>query len=202
MGPLAVGMIVEIRQTYRINGAFAMNTFHYRVAQASSTAGPSDLSLVVGAFDELVGGPIAQLQSNQVTNRIAYGQVIYPLRYASETFPSSLSEGQVEGAAAPSGVSLVIRRRGPLANRSSQGRIFVPGLPNLYIDANNSDPAINATILTLVNATLTALSFGTDGSAVPVLFNRTSPIDSISITDGSYDPELRYQRRREPSVGL
>lgn len=201
MYALPVGTIVEIRQTCRYDGQVCENTFYYELATAGVTDGSGAIASLILLFDTLWGGVINPLFVSDVTDIQVHGQSIFPNRFVELVIPSSVPAGLTAPPGLPTGVSLVMRRRGDAANRKSRGRIYIPGVPEAAcLNSQFIAGFVNGFLIQwqVINGTLTAGGF--DWNAV--VFSLRDVAGKALITSTDMDLICRYQRRREIGVGI
>lgn len=202
--PVAEGDILEARIEATLDGQQLITVFHYIVA--ATPGGLWDDTVwdnLLTAFDGQVSSNIAFAQSEEVINRYNVLQKIRSDRYiAVRALAGEQSGGQV-GQSAPSGVALVVRRKGILAARNNFGRVYVGGLPQDQLDGSRAEPAYLAAVSAgLITAVTDTLDDGNGRQLAPVIFNPTVGLADVTpIQYAEVDPVLRYQRRRELGVG-
>lgn len=202
--PVAEGDIIEARIEATLDGQQLITVFHYIV---SATPGGSwDDSVwgnLLAQFDVEVSQPVAFAQSEEVINRYNVLQKIENDRYIAVRVLSEEQSGGQLGQSTPSGVALVVRRKGIAAARSSFGRIYVGGIPADSVDGSRAEDAYLAAVGPGLVAAVTAeVSDGNGRTLTPVLYNPSAEFPATTfVAYAEVDPVLRYQRRRELGVG-
>lgn len=202
--PVAEGDILEGRVEATLDGQQIISVFHYIV---SATPGglwdDAVWTALLDDFDAKVSTGLAAGQSEEVINRYSVLQKIRSDRYIAVRVLSAEQSGSIVAPAAPSGVSVVIRRKGILAQRNNFGRVYLAGVPETSIDGSRVEAAYLTLAQTaLLQAVTTEVTDGAGRTLSPVIFNPTVGLADVTpIAYAEVDPILRYQRRRELGVG-
>lgn len=194
--------IIEVRRKGLLDGQLVMNVFHY-INVELQTDGQAALQSMLAQFDDDMAGPLANCQTDAVTNLILEAQVIWPTRYMYEQRSPTQTTGTLESPTDPSGVAAVVRRRGQLANRQNMGRIYIAGIPS---DATVASMLTNTYVFTSLQNVVDAMTqplVGTTpaGTYVPVIYGGSSEGLAAVVVQSTYDQVVRYQRRREVGRG-
>lgn len=195
--------IIEFRLTGILHQQQVMMTFHYTNRDAPIDPLGEELQLYCAHFEATVWAVIRARISNEFTEAAITAQMIQNTRYRSVVHLPAVRIGTLSASALPSGVAVVNRRQGDVASRSTQGRIYVPGL----IAADENDSQLSAAAFTLWSDNVApVLSDFIQGAAMtpltPVVYHPGNPALYTPVTKTVTDKILRYQRRREVGVGV
>jgi hypothetical protein len=200
---LPINSIAQVNMEYTLNGETCINTFHYRLIVGVSVNGALELLSLANVFDGGVWtAALSPIMSVDAMDMHITAQAIFSTRYRKQDLTSITPAGSVIGASAPSGVSVVVRRQGDLADRHNQGRIDVAGIPLSSILESELTPARLAVwqgaLGGLLNQNLDDGTFTWE----PTIFSLRAPASQAQVQTVTVDPVLRYQRRREIGKGV
>lgn len=207
-----VGDLLQFQLIYFLDDQTCINVFHYSVgARTPGTGGPNvaDVALHIGddLWDDATHG-LCNAVSGAVGNVTYACQVIKPVRTIAATAgPTVNQNGLLAQPAMPSGVAVVVRRNGNIANRHNRGRVYVAGI--------FSGDVVGSAITPFSPTDLAMSAFGaqlpkdqtvTKGGVVLTLASVLCPLPAgtpiVPLQGFSVDRTLRYQRRRELRVGI
>lgn len=194
---------MEIIRVQTLAGQQCMNVFYYR-NDIMTVDGGAALDEAIAEFSTLINNVIANLQSQDVTEIYTRAQWVHPTRYVARYGIPALTEGVQVGTSLPSGAAVVVRRRSDLANRSSRGRIFVPGIPISNTLNSKMLPGWMTTNADDLAATvLVGLDLVASGLFMePVIWSYSDRNNADPCVTANVDDVLRYQRRREVGRGI
>lgn len=199
---IPAGSIAEYTILGVLDGQVTMTTFHYQLA---STQADGRQALIDGMtdFEAFVLEAYRPRASNEWQNLEMKAQWVYPERYQPViVIPADQTGGQA-GAACPSGVAVVSRRKGEIASRKAQGRVYWPGIPFVdVVDSQMSDAWMDTYADQVANALIGYLNLPDTTQMFPVIWNFPNATEPHVVASVSTDRVLRYQRRRELRVGI
>lgn len=200
--PIAIGDVVEFIYKAKLHGQTVMNVFHYK-SLAADADGQGILTGAAALFGDVVVTPIQTIQSNMIVNAKIQAQIVHPVRYQPITIAAPSDEGLDALTCGDTGHAVVVRRKGDLATRQNQGRIFIPGYPNSKVVAGQVSPVDAAALAAIGDAMKLQLEdMLSTFILAPILFNLALPVLTREVTYASVDSVVRYQRRREVGVGI
>lgn len=207
-----VGDVVALNLYYYLNEQTILNTFHYSVS--TRTPGPNgptvlDVAKIVGddLWDNAIHGLWHGVSSD--CNNIAYtAQIIKPVRsIAAASGPTLHTTGGTGAPAMPTGVAVVISRKGNLANKHNQGRIYIGGIDQADVTDSALQPGspTHAALTTFAPRIITDQTL-TVGLVTLTLVAIICPLPAatpiVPLTNFQLHTIIRYQRRRELRVGI
>lgn len=200
--PLPAGGIIECQYRCTLHAQQCINVFHYRIPDAY-TGTSNELPTLLDSFELKVASKIYAIQSEQVSNIQLQIQVVHPQRYVYYRRDAAVANGETTGTAMPSGVSAVVRRRSELANRSSRGRIYIPGISLGATAQSELTPAwLAANELSLRVMMYDPIEDGFTTPFPAVIWSYADRAHNDVVVSAEVDPVIRYQRRREVRVGI
>lgn len=202
---------VQVNMIGRHDGQTTMNTFLYKYELQSQGGMKLDLKQIADVFltKFWTGVPslFREAHAASFSLQAITAQVIHPIR--SIAWPAvplaAEAPGMVAGASLPSGVAIVLRRRGNIGDRHNYGRIYLPGVSVTYAVASNLTQTAIDKLTPVVNTLAESVTVpGTDGNAFlyPYILRKGDIPNSREVTHGVVDKTVRYQRRREVGVGI
>jgi hypothetical protein len=194
------GDILQVSFRGLVYGQRMITILHYRAEEFSTTTELQQTYIQTAA--QLQGGAGTPHQeymdclASSYTNAQMRVQKIYPTRMIHRTFTAATVIGQVSGAALSPGTSGSITKRGEVANRHSIGGVRMPAVP-LAWSVDGMLSATGTVQYADFASTLTQLLTLTGGLVLkPIIFNRTTPVDSQSITTLIVQDTIRTMSRR------
>jgi hypothetical protein len=182
-----------------------INTFHYSMTTPLTTDisdGLNELGQIVTEFDSVVCSPLTNLLTTELFVDSIRAQWIWPTRFAYFEGPSTTGGGTLAPPALPTGASLVLRRRGSLAGRHSQGRVFLAGVKTSQVVGSVLTSAADSAWIAIAGCIGQSFTTATSMNVYnPIVLNRTAPNLSQLVTQVYVDDIIRYQRRREVGKG-
>jgi hypothetical protein len=148
-----------------------------------------------------------KVHSHHFACQMVTAQVIHPTRSIAwpAVPPGGMGNGLVVDNSLPSGVSVVIRRRGNIGDRHNYGRIYLAGVPQLWVTSSQISPDKRVEFTPIVDFMpfeVDVPAAGGTGKLRPYILNKSAVNGSRAVTHGMLDINLRYQRRREVGVGI
>jgi len=199
---MPVNACIEVQVVGSLHGQTTRTTFHYRYAGvAPSPDGAAAIAAFLDNHNLQVGGPMRERASEEWTHLYTSGQMIFPTRYRA-VIDGINQDGVQAGQSLPSGVAIIVRRQGLLADRPWNGRIYLPGVPVAFEDDSSIKNAERANY----DALLLGMKQQLQGSVIaevfrPIVGPKPAPTGIDDVETTFLDVTLRYQRRRELGVG-
>lgn len=200
--PINEGSVLEVQYRYRLQGQQLINVFHYE-SGLNIVDGRAAAEEAALAFYNGLGSTIQVLQTTDVTDVRIRAQWVNPTRYAFIEYIPDATIGAKLPPTLSIGTSVVLKKISELAGQAHRGRVFVGG-----------GPVADAVIGTLTEAATEAWQeaagfltanielVANPSILVPIIWSYTQPLGKDRIFEGSVDPVLRYQRRREVGSGI
>jgi len=210
---LAISQVVQINLTAIFDGQRCMCTFAYSIS-AQGAFPPKTVLDLMTAFDQnvwcdgLTKG-LAFIMVKEVKDVRITGQVVVGpgSRSVLEVLvPAGALIGQGPNSPPlPSGAAACISRKGKLAGPQYQGRIYVFGIPSLYVTASELNDQFMTDYLVAAGGIFEPIVLGAGGNnftCTPCLHAPgQSPLPAQIGLTGTVHTPVRYQRRREVGVG-
>ena len=207
-----VGDLIEFKLVYFVNEQTCMNIFHYTVgSRTAGSGGPTllDVAKAIGLklWDDATNG-LAFCVTTDVVNIAYSAQIIKPARtVAAVADPITNTTGFRDSPTMPSGVSVVVQKKGILALRSNQGRNYVAGIASNDVSGSMLVP-LSLTDVAFESFTaqpilsINIIVGGVTLVLAPVLCPLPAGTPLVVVSLAGYDRTIRYQRRRELRVGV
>lgn len=202
---------VQVNAIGRVHGQTTIYTHLYRYWSNTQPGTELDLAQIAEHFlDRWWTGAAPKYKPAHASTfemKSVTAQVIAPVRSIAWPWVTNAIEapGEVLEPALPSGVAVVIRRRGNLGDRHNYGRIYLSGVPATFVQNSVlTNAAKDAYNVIAADQEDDQLVEATGGSATlrPHILNKTNIPLSRVVTHGMLDDIVRYQRRREVGVGI
>lgn len=203
---VASGAILEATIRGRNQDQRILSLFHYRYI---STSAPQDGVDVINTFNtkfntaavaSMVGAFAAAAPLTAVFDEVVY-QWVFPTRRARLVKSPARTAGLREDTLAPSNIGLFVEKLSDEAGRHGHGGLHWGYVGSSDYDGNNftlgaltNMDNIRARMVETIN-----LEFGID--MVPLIFNRTAPVNSIEVTGTVIKPGVRTMHRRTVGLG-
>lgn len=201
--PLAAGAIIEMQYRYTLQGQQCINVMHYQLNN-SITDLFQTLQELADNFGSTVCSTLQLYQTTQALNGTVRAQVVSPVRYVYIERPAAGGAGTLAPPTVSIGTSACLKKISDKASRSSRGRIFLGGLAQSNILIGQlQDPAYsNLKADWDAVATQSLVDLAGIVYAMPIIWSYKDPTHVDQVTRTGVDQPLRYQRRRELSVGI
>lgn len=203
------GSVIEVTFNSTVGGQVCLSLFHYRVnAGASITDGGAYLTQFladINAGTNDLKTAYLDAASSDLVLQLLTAQAITPTRFTrSEAGPGVNNQGIIVSPALPPATSgAITKRSASQVGRHARGTLHMPGVPTSFnaggvltqLGRAGYD-ALGAALATVITVT------GNAATLTPVIFNRTSPEDSIPVDQGISQTNLRTMKRRVVGRGI
>lgn len=202
--------VVEVRIQGVAHGSRVMTILHYRLVNVSGTSNDgwsilNELSNQLTGPGSLVSEYIGCLSQDWQESSLDF-QVVYSQRWIPfQIIPGPPIMGSVQSPALPLQTSGRIVKRAIQATHHGRGVIKMPAVPQTFVE-NDGLSAVGLQQYQLFAnqvkqpADLGAISVGLQ--AIPILFNRKAPLNSVDVFDAEPGLSTGTERRRLPGRGI
>jgi hypothetical protein len=205
----AVGDIIQLVVTTKLNQQTCMNVLHYRIQSLPSgtTGNEAAITELIGAFITGTGSVVNKMKAIMSEDAIietVQGQIVYPTR-TIYYLGFANSQGLLLTPALPPACSLAITKRSATVGRGRAGRVEIAGCPaaEAFQGSWQTGGTFWTDVMNLANQ-LEATQTGPVLSIVyePVIFRRSSPITSAVVADMTPQTTVRSEKRRVVGRGI
>lgn len=206
--PITTGTIIELGIAGTLFAQRTLTLFHYRLTGTTVTDGEAALEEWLSSLtgNVALGGAYFAACSEDWTGYQLSAQVIFVPGPSVQRRPKvvmniSTYEGEVASPSLPPGVAVALTRRSEVATRRGVGTIHMPAVPTSYTANGSLNSTGLADYTTFGDACMENPTIGTL-TGVPLIYNRTAPVDSIQVTSVTPQSTLRTMRRRVVGRGI
>jgi len=128
-------------------------------------------------------------------------QWLFPTRRARIVKVPAVPTGAIADAPLPPNVALTITKRSDVAGRHGVGSLHMPGTGIAGLNGGEWIPVYLDSFGSLLTALHQSVNIEFGQNLVPVIFNRTTPTDSVEITSANSNVTVRTMHRRTVGVG-
>lgn len=197
--------IMEVTCELQHNLQTVMSVFHFKLTSGGSITDGSAALLAMSNAMQAGGGlwlNWVSAISDDLSNGMIYCQWIFPTRYSLRSFVPAVASGQVAITSFPQNLAVSITKMSDFGTRRGRGTLHMPGVPNTWVDGGELSAAGLAGYVAIRDDLNDTVVLATGHTLTPVIYNRSAPGDSITITDALLQPTSRVMRRRTVGVGI
>jgi len=200
------GAILEVSFRGRSLGQRTISLFHYRY---ETDADPVDGIALINTANPLINaagaGKLLKEYMTPLVDGFTMEEVVYqwlfPTRRARIVKVPAVPTGAIPDAPLPPNVALTITKRSDVAGRHGVGSLHMPGTGIAGLNGGEWIPAYLDSFGSLLTALHQSVNIEFGQNLVPVIFNRTTPTDSVEITSANSNVTVRTMHRRTVGVG-
>lgn len=202
--PIANGAIIEVTFQGLLDAQVVMTVLHYRYTGAVQADGPGLLGNFVSNLVSASGEYTRWLQasSEDLTNCQIKTQLVSPTRYIALIWPPTTTVGQVAQPALPPGTTVCVTKYANIADRAGRGAVHMPAVPTTFVANGVTTLAGNTAYALFANSLSATFAPTLGGEITPVIYHRTLPSASPTVSVAFAKNVARTMRRRVVGRGI
>lgn len=204
--PVAANSILEVTLIGNLASQTTLTLLHYKTVTAISD-GDSAINTVNANINNalpscLVAYYLACCGAGFDLLAVRY-QWIYTVRYLARTIPAVLTSGTAGSTALPPGVAVAITKQAQTSGRKNRGTVHMPGVPLDAVTDGSLSPGAGLTAYVNLGKEIEVPQpIGGGTFAAPVIYQRSSPINSQQVIQTIVQTNVRTMSRRVVGRGI